>query len=82
MVSFLVSGQSFICVKDHFTELTLICEGVRIVNTLNVIPGVSFLVSRVLITNGTHESCPFLPYILIKVLRLRYCQPLNTEEYM
>ena len=43
MISFLVSGQSFICVKDHVTELTLICEGVREVNTLNVIPGVSFL---------------------------------------
>ena len=79
MISLLVSSESFVCVKDHITELTLIGEGVRIVNTFNVIPGVSSLVTRVLITNGTHESRARLPDILIKVLRLCNCHPLNIE---
>ena len=56
MISLLVSGQSFIRVKDRVTELTLICEGVGVMDTLNVIPGVSFRPPRELITNGTHES--------------------------
>ena len=79
MISLLVSSESFVCVKDHFTELTLIGEGVGIVNTFNVIPGVSSLVTRVLITNGTHESCSGLADVLIKVLRLCDCHPLNRE---
>ena len=56
MISLFVPGQSFVRVKDHVTGLTLIREGIGIVNTFNVIPGISSLVPRVLITNGTHES--------------------------
>ena len=64
MISLLVSSESFVCVKDHFTELTLISEGVGVVNTFNVIPGVSFGAPRELITNCTQESRARLPDIL------------------
>ena len=74
-----MSSESLVCVKDHFTELTLISEGVGVVNTFNVIPRVSFGAPRELITNGTQESCANLPNIMIKVLRLCNCHPLNIE---
>ena len=81
MISLLVSGQSFIRVKDRVTELTLICEGVGVMDTLNVIPGVSFRPPRELITNDTHESRAWLSDVLIKVLRLGYCRPLKRRLY-
>ncbi len=48
-------------------------------NTFNVPPSVSFGAPRELITNGTHESCSGLADVLIKVLRLCDCHPLNRE---
>ena len=41
MISFFMSGQSFVRVKNHVTVLTLIREGVGVVNTFNVVSGVS-----------------------------------------
>ena len=50
-------------------------------DTFNVIPGVPFVPSRELITDGTHESRARLSDVLIKVFRLGYCHPLNRRSY-
>ena len=81
MISLLVPGQGFVRVKDHVTGLTLIREGVGVMNTFNVKSRISFGARGELITNGTHESCSGLDDVLFKVLRFCYCHPLNTEYY-